>query len=59
MKCKVCEKTTTWDTSVGYDSYIVCNDCVARIAKEQHKTRIKVLEEILNKGFRMENQKKI
>jgi ribosome-binding protein aMBF1 (putative translation factor) len=56
MKCKICGEKTTWDTSVGRDCFIVCNKCVEKIAKEQQKSRIDVLEEILHKGFEMERR---
>lgn len=28
MKCKFCNKRTSWDSSVGKRSLIVCNNCV-------------------------------
>lgn len=27
MKCEICKRKTTIDTSVGYDEFIVCNKC--------------------------------
>lgn len=27
MKCEICKRKTTWDSSVGYDEFIVCNGC--------------------------------
>lgn len=32
MKCKFCGKRTSWDSSVGKMSLIVCNDCVTNLA---------------------------
>lgn len=32
MKCKFCGKRTSWDSSVGKDSIIVCNNCVNDLA---------------------------
>lgn len=58
MKCKICGEKTTWDTSVGRDCFIVCNKCVEKIAKEQQKSRIDVLAEILHKGFEIERRNK-
>lgn len=33
MKCQICKKKTTIDTSVGYDEFIVCNKCVEKLRK--------------------------
>ena len=27
MKCEICKRKTTWNSSVGYDMFIVCNSC--------------------------------
>ena len=27
MKCKICNKKTTWDISYGYSEFIVCPCC--------------------------------
>ena len=54
MKCKICGKRTTWDTSVGRPCYIVCNKCVEKIAKKQQKSLVEVSGEILKKGFKLE-----
>lgn len=27
MKCEICKRKTTWNSSVGYDMFIVCNGC--------------------------------
>lgn len=27
MKCEICKRKTSWDSSVGYDEFIVCNSC--------------------------------
>ena len=27
MKCEICKKETNWDSSVGYEYFIVCNNC--------------------------------
>lgn len=27
MKCEICKRKTTWNSSVGYDEFIVCNSC--------------------------------
>lgn len=32
MKCKFCGKRTSWDSSVGKRSIIVCNNCVNDLA---------------------------
>lgn len=32
MKCKFCGKRTSWDSSVGKSSIIVCNNCVNDLA---------------------------
>ena len=33
MKCKFCGKRTSWDSSVGKRSLIVCNNCVNDLTK--------------------------
>ena len=33
MKCKFCGKRTSWDSSVGKRSIIVCNSCVNDLTK--------------------------
>lgn len=54
MKCKICGKKTTWDTSVGRPCYIVCNRCVESIAKARKKHPFEITDEILKKGFKIE-----
>ena len=56
MKCKVCGKKTTWDTSVGRPCYIVCNHCVESIAKANKQELIEVVEGILKKGYKIEEK---
>lgn len=33
MKCRFCGHKTTYEKSVGRDTFIVCNDCVAKMSK--------------------------
>lgn len=58
MKCKVCGKRTTWETSVGRPCYIVCNKCVEKIAKAKHEELVDVTIEILEEGLRLEGRLK-
>lgn len=32
MKCKICKNKTTWDESFGRENYIVCPNCLIRLA---------------------------
>lgn len=32
MKCAICRKKTTVDTSYGYDAFIVCHSCFVRLS---------------------------
>lgn len=34
MKCDICKRKTSWNTSVGYDEFIVCNGCFSALEKE-------------------------
>lgn len=34
MKCDICKRDTNWDSSVGYDQFIVCNDCFYKLMGE-------------------------
>ena len=54
MKCKICGKETTWDTSVGRPCYIVCNRCVESIAEARKKHPVEIIDEILKKGLKIE-----
>lgn len=47
-KCQVCKRTTDWDSSVGYEEFIVCNRCVNEMTKTP-----KDLEWIMQTIFRM------
>lgn len=58
MKCKICGKKTTWETSVGRPCYIVCNKCVEKIAKAKHEELVDVTTEILKEGLRLEGRLK-
>lgn len=31
MKCKICKAKTTWDTSMGKENFIICNDCTNKL----------------------------
>ena len=34
MKCEVCKKKTDWDSSFGYEEFIVCGKCIKKMTKE-------------------------
>jgi len=57
MKCKVCDKKTNWDNSVGRPCYIVCNHCVESIAKANNRKFSEITMEILAKGFEIEKKR--
>lgn len=50
MKCKVCKCKTTWNTSVGWDNFIVCNDCWQKIAVLTDVSLSKALSIVLIMG---------
>lgn len=56
MKCKVCGKKTTWDTSIGRPCYIVCNHCIESIAKTNNKKLSEITMKILAKGLEIEKR---
>ena len=59
MYCKICGKRTTWDTSVGKASFIVCNPCFEeRVKKKQGDIR-EVFSEIMQRGEVAEPQPRI
>jgi hypothetical protein len=31
MKCQICQRKTDWDTSVGYEEFLVCNPCFEKL----------------------------
>lgn len=33
MKCAICKKKTDWDSSYGYEEFIVCPHCFNRLSK--------------------------
>ena len=50
MYCKICGKRTTWDTSVGKASFIVCNPCFEeRVESKQGNIR-EAYSEIMQRG---------
>ena len=57
MKCQICKKKTTIDTSVGYDEFIVCNKCFYRLCDKNIKhSHEKVMSFIFKCGMiRREN----
>lgn len=57
MRCKHCKEKTSWDTSVGRPTYLVCNKCVAEIAKEENMPLSEVIATILHIGYDLEEQK--
>jgi hypothetical protein len=37
MKCAICNEKTTWDSSYGYEKFIVCPKCFNRLSKNNPK----------------------
>ena len=59
MYCKMCGHKTTWDTSVGKTSFIVCNPCFkAWVEKKQGNIR-EAHNEIMKRGESAEPQPRI
>lgn len=50
MKCKVCKCKTTWNTSIGWDNFIVCNHCWQKLANLTDVSLSKVLSIVLIMG---------
>lgn len=46
MKCQMCDKTTDWDSSVGYPEFIVCNKCFDEMAHHNPKNYSDILKVI-------------
>lgn len=32
MKCQICKAKTTWDSSMGGEHFIICQDCTDKLA---------------------------
>lgn len=32
MKCQICKAKTTWDTSMGGENFIICQDCTDKLS---------------------------
>jgi len=58
MKCKICGKKTTNETSVGYNSFIVCNKCYFILMDNDIKNTMKVMDFIFKCGKIVENEKR-
>ena len=58
MKCKVCNKKTNIEKSVGRDCFIVCNKCIDEIANRIKIAPIDVFDVVLTIGFMKEKNKK-
>ena len=56
MKCKLCNQTTDWDSSVGRLKFIVCNNCVAKIHQDMNMGFFKVTQLICKMGLMMEER---
>lgn len=52
MKCAICKNKTTWDTSFGKSSYLVCGKCFEKMRK--NRNAVEVLDEILKIGEEIE-----
>lgn len=52
MKCAICENKTTWSSSFGKPSYLVCGKCFNKLREK--KDAVMVLEEIVEIGEKIE-----
>ena len=60
MRCKVCKKRTTVETSVGKPYFIVCNKCFDAITKDLTlEGKFKMLEEIFLISDAIENESEV
>lgn len=59
MYCKICGKRTTWDTSVGKTSFIVCNPCFDEWVEKKQGNIREVYSEIMRRGEAAEPQPRI
>ena len=57
MKCKMCEKRTDWDSSVGRPNFIICNNCVEELHDCCNIKRTDIVNIILTIGFKREVRK--
>ena len=32
MKCQICKAKTTWDSSMGKENFIICQDCTDKLS---------------------------
>lgn len=58
MKCKLCKNKTTWDTSIGHENFIVCDDCWHKMADLTKVSPNKILSIVLIMGNIKEKHKK-
>lgn len=52
MKCAICKNKTTWNTSFGRSTYLVCGDCFAKM--RENRNAVEVLNEIIKVGEKIE-----
>lgn len=52
MKCAICKNKTTWSSSFGKSSYLVCGKCFNKLREK--KDAVIVLEEIIEIGEKIE-----
>ena len=57
MRCKICNKKTNYDKTVGRDSFLVCNDCVYEITTKTKLRGYNVIDIILAIGFMKEKER--
>lgn len=59
MKCKICKNKTTWDESFGRENYIVCPNCLIRLANSVDRCDDKIGQNVaLNIIFEISKIKK-
>ena len=59
MKCKMCGKKTDWDSSVGRDNFLICNNCVEELHNRCDVKRADIVDIILLIGFKREERKNV
>lgn len=50
MKCAICKSKTDWDSSYGYENFIVCPKCHDTMTKEYTHSLFKTMDIIFMLG---------
>lgn len=58
MKCAICHEKADWDSSYGYEEFIVCRHCFDILSNREIKKRQQVHDFIFVCGIIRKNKKK-